>query len=878
MDLPLLSTITLPVGSTPHSRSTDFQRAKSAHLSTPQPLRLRAFQQVCRARFPRKHGDDRVFLSNARLATISRLNRFRSEPERLRLMRRLDNITRLSHYLSANPAYTIDAVFGWGRGCMGALPRQGVSEYDTVFLRDRRTNQCLAVQLDSCLQIQREYDPAVYARLIRASVSPEHHHSPDHIGRVYASPNALQAGRFRYNGPLSAVVSRFSDMPLPHISPPFRPTGVAVSHQKGIRSVHVSRHPVARNSGLEKTELLQRPLHKRESEAIPLLLLPSNHSSSETGSDGESGNLGSDSVTERIDRIPVRSADTLLAFHIKDDVHGNHSHFKLAAVSVRKGPDSVIQADDEGCPCCTAGLDFDEFAAAVKEMQGASDTVASAEGASLSGGFAEMTPAHWGMFLGVAAPFSLIGLTAAYRNIKGTWHNRKKIKTVIKGIEYDIRENKRLGNHDAVARLTAFRNCLKYSQFDAEWNFVVPGVINGVASSLVLSSAVWHSPWALPVIGIYAAAQAGRNVYELVRIWNRIIPEKSGALISIEDKGVRKLNQITRSKRTFHAANAIGFTLFATGAVITFLSIPAIGVFGAGAVTLPVGLTLMGVGAASTGVMNNVWPRKFKPRNGSLGVDRLTLDQTAVLREMGRRREIKKVLKDYKKQYLPITAGNKLRRFGCKVLTALPFGEKKGAKLTHKMNLTLFTKNKASLARDRVSILKAVVRSVEPGADFSFLKGCSPLEKAWGLLEKLGIRHEVVTTFVEEFWKGSSLSDKAHHHGHSGKHSHSHGACCGTPSRVTIEKSLIDSGLFSTGHHPSGKKHPDHGKTCQSHPHTNRLYFNFDKAAQNAVYSRLLGEAIDYHLFFHYVDALRYEQYGLNDFYWALEKEERNLA
>ena len=89
--------------------------------------------------------------------------------------------------------------------------------------------------------------------------------------------------------------------------------------------------------------------------------------------------------------------------------------------------------------------------------------------------------------------------------------------------------------------------------------------------------------------------------------------------------GTKKVNQIGKSKRVFYGCNSLGFASFTAGAILTFVSIPALGV-GVGAATLPVGLTLLGLGAASTGVMNNVWPLKFKPRNGDLGIDRMQID------------------------------------------------------------------------------------------------------------------------------------------------------------------------------------------------------------------------------------------------------------
>ena len=122
--------------------------------------------------------------------------------------------------------------------------------------------------------------------------------------------------------------------------------------------------------------------------------------------------------------------------------------------------------------------------------------------------------AHWGIFLGISGPLALVGLTASFRNITGTVNNKSKLDAVIKGLKEDIARYKQLlakaSDEDkedlsgVIQRLEAFGETLKYSEFDTKFNLIVPGIINGGASTVVLSSAIVSSPWALPIIALYA--------------------------------------------------------------------------------------------------------------------------------------------------------------------------------------------------------------------------------------------------------------------------------------------------------------------------------------------------------------------------------------
>ena len=252
-----------------------------------------------------------------------------------------------------------------------------------------------------------------------------------------------------------------------------------------------------------------------------------------------------------------------------------------------------------------------------------------------------------------------------------------------------------------IQRLEAFGETLKYSEFDTKFNLAVPGFINGAASTAVLSSAIMRSPWALPIIALYAGCQTIRNGYDLWGTWNRILPEEIREEVQLNVKvGIRKINQITDSKTKFYVANTLGFATFTAGAVITTLS--ALSVAGAGMI---VGIPLLAAGAVSTGITNNIWTNKFKPRNGDLGIDRPELDLKSIQQEIGERREIKKILKNYGDKHLPSKV---VQRFGGSLLSSLPFFSEKGQKLLHKVNQSRISESDSSDA-DRLDLLERAI-------------------------------------------------------------------------------------------------------------------------------------------------------------------------
>ena len=145
-----------------------------------------------------------------------------------------------------------------------------------------------------------------------------------------------------------------------------------------------------------------------------------------------------------------------------------------------------------------AGIDLDEVVVAAKA---ASSADGEAHGVSELADF--RLGEHWAIFAGLGLTFGLVGITAAYRNVKNTLPVKNKLKALIKGVQKDIKRAEdykkkssgdRVQDYDTlIIRLKAFEKSLKYSKFDANFNLVFPGVVNGAASSLLLSTVILES-------------------------------------------------------------------------------------------------------------------------------------------------------------------------------------------------------------------------------------------------------------------------------------------------------------------------------------------------------------------------------------------------
>ncbi len=565
--------------------------------------------------------------------------------------------------------------------------------------------------------------------------------------------------------------------------------------------------------------------------------------------------------------------------------HGNHTHFSLGEVSFACHDSScttshdvkdndeehkqTIATNDEGCPCCLAAIDLDEVATALNEIAQNRGNLEN-HGNSLVelGDFS--SGAHWGIFLGISGPLALVGLTAAFRNIEGTLNNRQILKKAIAGLAKDIEENREqnVGN-DVIKRLEAFKETLEYSEFDTNFNLVVPGFINGAASTIVLSSAIASSPFALPVIALYAGCQTMRNGYDLYRTWNEILPEKLRENIDLNMRvGIRKINQITDSKRKFYAANTLGFATFTAGAVITTVSALSV----VGAPGLVVGIPLLAVGAVSTGITNNIWTGKFRPRNGDLGTDRTKLDLETIEQTIGKKRELKKLLKNYRDRHLPTKP---LRSFGSSLLSSLPFLNEEGQKMLHRANQSRISES-TSKDESRLDLLERVSNIAEvfgsqvgqPEKRDELLKKISGLEeiskddKARFDLTILDTKQDDLLGEIFEACKELKID------------------------AMVLERFIKNAILKSDDEHDTSIKKQDafleklteksFFKECGG---DDLMFILADPAlAKDQEMRKYFMEALDEVLLFDCVKRLEYEQYGLNDFYWALKQQNKTRS
>lgn len=576
-------------------------------------------------------------------------------------------------------------------------------------------------------------------------------------------------------------------------------------------------------------------------------------------------------------------------YNIDFHQHGDHFHYQLKKTHQHIGhvhgancshdhdhdhhhEDEIITKNDEGCPCCAAGIDLDEVAAALNEISQSGDKSNSHNKTFEKVDF--YSPSHWGIFLGISGPLALVGLTAAIRNVKGTLNNKSKLDAAIKGLEEDIEkykirqdEEKSAENKQnltgVISRLEAFRETLKYSEFDTKFNLAVPGFINGAASSAVLSSAVVSTPFALPIIALYAGCQTLRNGYDLWRTWNEILPEEVRDDVELNMKvGIRKINQITDSKRKFYSANSLGFATFSAGAAITTLS--ALSVVGAPGVV--VGLPLLAAGAVSTGITNNIWTNKFKPRNGDLGIERTELDLENIAEEIGERREVKKVLKNYRDKHLP---SKPIKSFAAALLSSLPFGDKKGSEILHEVNQSRIIEAKSN-DEDRLDLLQRMVMTKK------ILKEDSE-ENSEKILRKIVNLEEIKAEEIPEeaeFTLAKIKREKSTCH-------KIFKACEELEiDGLVLERFIKNSVIKSADEHDSSIKNKEdylEKLTASKLFKINEDEIEFDLAALETSenYKKDFMNSLEECLLFDYVEKLKYEQYGLNDFFWALEKQNK---
>jgi hypothetical protein len=632
-------------------------------------------------------------------------------------------------------------------------------------------------------------------------------------------------------------------------------------------------------------------------------------------------------------RIKSTSGQETL-FLIGEEDHGNHIHPRLTFQTsqhpnLRVATKPGLNENDEGCPCCaaTGTLDLDELATAIPELTNSRATHGNIQIADFN------SPAHWGIFLGIAAPLSMFGLTAAVRNIKGSWQNHQNIQTIIKALNHDITANK--GNDEAVQKLTAFRNTLRYSRMDAKFNFLVPGVINGVASSLVMSTAAAAHPFALPAIALYAVAQTGRNAVDLARSWRPLLSTDKQAN-EIAQTGAKKINQVTLSKCRFYAANTTGFAAFTAGATLTALSVLGlVPSLGASAIFLPIGLGLLTSGAITTGVMNNKWPRKFKPRNGELSMPRALITTHNAIGEVGRLKQHKSTLKEFKNTWIN-TAAFRSKKAGYSLVASLPFlnqfATNRQQQLNRKKIAQLHLTQAAELEKMRNKTLLALSGiEIEPCIDLDSLRiQQTSFTDIWHALAKLGIHQSVFSSWINDGFYQAEMTEPVltpdnsvqgdegniadpidapffclptgsapppsilqHVHGPDCHHPPQNGvfaagfaALLQPPTDDSSGQSPVttistDSDTESDRNSHSAQSEIASTLTSITGIHETRGAYSLDKNEfiawmddpNNTTARDSFYQALDYFLMFTWRKQLRYQQYGLIDYYWQLKKQ-----
>jgi len=826
-----------------------------------------------------------IKITKDRLATVS------VERKQSRLSRRLENLEVLRNFLSTHPNAELKYFLGWGAESRFSKANSNVSQFDTAFVSI--DGDLVALQLDSSVEIQQLESQFEWSDGDKV----EHHTLKIEVD----SESEKLRDIFEYQ---EQSYSRESLKEVDILSTDSEDNGFKAAFSKASQNslfCGASEDFLrAMQSQVNIVDLKPTTRHRCSSHSCSLHHAHHNHD-------------------VELETKPKPSS----FFEIEEIKHSQgrifkteHSHFKLKSVVEKEEKAccslfKMIDPKSEGCPCCTAGLDFDEFAAAVIKIINQSSETGHSSLHSLADFHSSV---HLGVSLGVAFPFAVVGLVAAKRNVEGCWDNLKVINEVISSVGTFIEGIQRLGGEHyvqdddirnaVVTRLEAYKDTLEYSKFDTRFNLAIPGVVNGAASSFVLSSVIWHNPFALPVIAGYSAGQLARNLYDLSRVWNRQISHQSteelqgllensvdqDVISALKEAGEKKANQIGESKRAFHASNALGFASFTVGAVLTFISIPALAV-GVGAATLPIGLALLGAGAASTGVMNNIWPIKFKPANGDLGVDRTTLTLKKCLEELGARREQKTLLKESKERTLE---PNTFRKFLYKVLSAMPWGEKPGERYRHADNLRLFKEASGEFARHRNTLLSGLLRNKSldsseldhrdkllSNLDNSSITGKDRFDLQWDVCKELGIQEDVINVFIEDFFEDNHAHhDHHHHHHHAHGDHHSHINEEGESHR-SIKKKISDISkrvynyVFKSNDSCCGHAHTDEDfRHMLSH---SDLFVVEDDGRIGVDTSdfkarKSLGKAIDFYLHNGYIERLRYQQYGLDEYYWALKK------
>jgi hypothetical protein len=559
-------------------------------------------------------------LAQAVCATQRRLSQAPDIATHHRLQQRLLELPMIRSYFENTPGVTFLGMYGWGEGChVSASSGEGISEYDSiVYIKNGK--RCVE-KIGSCWQLfQRGGRPV--SVVADGLITPGGQCFSMEVSNPLHSPHVFSGD----HGERRLPVESSSPWPL----------GAANGSlsEKGRLDVHGdlgSNREVLDVSEKKVPEAVSRP-KRRLNKSIQAPVF--------NASEGMYCMTAEDFKKTQIPKSRPRCRD----------VNCSDSACDTAPLLVPDADDKLVIEGNEGCPCCLNAIDLDELAGLGRILN---DT---GESSHIAFELAEID-ATWGLLAGLAGPFAMVGLVAAYRNVTGAYATRQVLKDKLAEIE-------RLIDEEDTPQRQAYRYCLQYSLFDSNWNVAVPGALNGVSSSAVLSTLVMTSPLAIPALGAYAFAQAGRGIYETARSWESMT-------------GYEKIDQITCSKRRFHMSNSTAFTCMGVGAALVAVSPLTLGA------TLIPGLCLLIPGTLASGVLNNIWPRKFRPRNGDLGVSRETLTMQTCERMITKIRAEKSEIKAFKQKYVTDSGSLRVRRFCAKLMAVLPFCEKRAGTWLH---------------------------------------------------------------------------------------------------------------------------------------------------------------------------------------------------
>ena len=313
-------------------------------------------------------------ISAALAQNSKRLKKYSSNPNvSQRLTTRQNNLNYIQRLFKARPDLTFIGLIGWGDGCLPSdlNAKQNISAVDGVLFKDS-SDRFHYLRLSSCLEYFSEHPQVVENPQDSNSIETHTHDLSQKSQEAHSSHASL---------PIINPKSEHKKLNS------FRRRVTKKHHHEGQSCGH--SHLNHSNHHLDENACHHSHHNESKSEQIPSMNLTSDHFQS----------------FEDISSCSDLSKPTQL--HISKLNHGDHDHETLSKVDPSKVLfQNPIQSDSEGCPCCTAGLDFDEFAAAIKMMDSIGNSSAELHHlAHIDDG------AHWGIYFGLALPFSVVGLT-----------------------------------------------------------------------------------------------------------------------------------------------------------------------------------------------------------------------------------------------------------------------------------------------------------------------------------------------------------------------------------------------------------------------------------------------------------------------------------